>query len=132
MAQRPFTIPFAHHGTQLLCLRQRTSSRDVPHHDHTLHTPHPRRYLVFPKKNGHGVKGGSGCATARIPPETRTPRRSVGGRGCKTPPRTRRCLPLPALGSCTTRRGPAPASARRRSSPPARCPSTAPPRSCCR
>ena len=78
--------------------------------------------LVFPKKNGAEVKGGSGRAPARIPPGTRIPGRSVGGRGCKTLRRTRRCSPWPPRGWCTSRDAPTPASGWRRNSRPARYP----------
>jgi hypothetical protein len=68
-----------------------------------------RALMVFPKESGVEVKGGSGCASARTRPGTHTPGPSAGGRGCRTPRRTRRCSPWPAPGWCSARRGPTPA-----------------------
>src|SRR5437588_905729 len=46
MTQRPFTVPIAHHLTHLQRFGQRMSHREIPHQDHALHRPHPRRYLL--------------------------------------------------------------------------------------
>ena len=51
------------------------------------------RGLVFPKKNGVEVKGGSGCTSVHTLPEIRTPGRNEGGHGCKTSRCTRKCSP---------------------------------------
>ncbi len=75
--------------------------------------------------------GGSGRASARTRRGTRTPASSAFGRGCKTPRRTRTGSPRPRRAWRTSRGGPDPASVERKCSRPRRCPSTAPPRSCC-
>src|ERR1700693_5025380 len=46
MTQRPLAVPIPHPAAQFLRLRRLVPRRDIPHHHHTLHRPHPRRQLL--------------------------------------------------------------------------------------
>src|SRR5262249_62277333 len=88
--------------------------------------------VIFPKKNGYEVNGGSGCTSVQTRPGIRTPRRNNGGRGCRKLPGTRISPLAPGRGSRTSHPVRPRTSAARRTTPPGRCPSTDRPRSCCR
>src|SRR5262249_10158372 len=83
--------------------------------------------VEFPTKRGHGVK----LFSVRTPPGRHTPAMSAAAACCRRPRCTRRPPPGPPPAWRSPRRGPAPFSARRRSSPSARCPSSPPGGSCC-
>ena len=67
----------------------------------------------------------------RTPPGRRTPARSDDVGHCRRPRCTRRSPPAPPPAWRSPHRGPIPSSARRKSSPSARCPSSPPGGSCC-